>query len=205
MPGCSAPRGWVSLRTLSFWKSAARAKQSSRASRLVKSHSSSGRSVVLDTWESKACSVCVATTTAHRCSLPCSHSTLRSCPHSSTALALSRLTCRESTRDRKQHLTAGICESGVMQVLGGVDTSELRGLEQRVEGGGDLRAASRLRPVVILSPHHRPPDPSLGRVAIERDPDVTEEAREPVPVGHDVRGGLADGQRLERGLGPEPG
>src|SRR5579863_8844999 len=98
------------------------------------------------------------TTTTTRCARTLFQSTPRCCGmlvwsrsesqrrpselHWSAAHELSRLTCRGGTRDRKVHLTAGICDSGVMQVLGGVDACELRGFEQRIEGGGDLGASS---------------------------------------------------------------
>ncbi len=64
---------------------------------------------------------------------------------------------------------------------------DLRGLEQRVEDGSNFGAAARPRTIMIFSADDGPVDPSFRGVVVERDLSVLHEAREPVPVGHDVR------------------
>jgi len=51
----------------------------------------------------------------------------------------------------QQHLAASLGERGFSQIPHGVDARELRGLQQRVEHGGYLGTATRLRTVVILT------------------------------------------------------
>src|ERR1700722_14363311 len=98
-----------------------------------------------------------------------------------------------------------IGDGGSAEVRGRVDAVQLRGLEEGVEGGGDLGASSRFRAVVILAPDDGPADSSLGRIVVQRDARVAEEPRVPVPVGDDARASIADRQGLERRLGPEAG
>src|SRR5690606_18179076 len=69
---------------------------------------------------------------------------------------------------------------------------------------GDLGAPARLRAVVVLAPDDGTADRALGGVVVERNARVIEESREAVPVGDRVRCGLADRERLEDGLVPEP-
>ena len=77
---------------------------------------------------------------------------------------------------------------------------ELRRLDQAVEDRRDLRAATRLRSVVIPSADDRAAYPALGRVVVQWDPWIIDESREPIPVGDHVARGVADRQGLERGL-----
>lgn len=58
---------------------------------------------------------------------------------------------------------------------------------------------------MILAPDNGPANTALGGVVVERNPRIVDEAREPLPVRHDVRGGLADRQCLERRLLRDPG
>jgi hypothetical protein len=57
---------------------------------------------------------------------------------------------------------------------------------------------------MVLAPDDGAADGALGRVVVERDARIVDEPREPIPVGERVRGGLADGQRLEGDLVPQP-
>src|SRR5262249_17730630 len=94
---------------------------------------------------------------------------------------------------------------GLAQVLGGIDARELRGFQQRVEHRGDLGAATGLGAVMILAADDRTADSALGRVVVQRDAGIAEEARESIPVGDDVGSRLADRERLEQRLVPKPG
>jgi hypothetical protein len=82
---------------------------------------------------------------------------------------------------------------------------ELGGLDQRVEDGGYLGTPARLRAVVILAAYDGTSDRSLGRIVVQRNTRVVEEASEPIPVGDGVRGGLANRERLQHRLRPQPG
>lgn len=78
---------------------------------------------------------------------------------------------------------------------------ELCRLEDRVNGGGDLRAAARSRAVVILSTDDGAADRALGGVVVERDARIVDESCESVPDAERVRGCLADGEmRVRRTL-----
>lgn len=102
----------------------------------------------------------------------------------------------------QEHLASVSGESRLAKVPGRVDADELGGLEQRVEGGGDLGASTRLGSVVILAPDDRSTDGTLGGIVVERDARVLDKAGEAVPVGDGVGRGLADGERLQRRLLP---
>ena len=74
----------------------------------------------------------------------------------------------------------------------GVDAHELRGLTQSVEEGGDLRAAQRLRPVVILATHDWTAEYALGCIVVERNARVVEKPSEPRPPFEHVADRLAE-------------
>src|ERR1041384_2287409 len=48
-------------------------------------------------------------------------------------------------------------ENRSSQILARIDAMQLRGLEQAVEGRGDLRPTARLRPIVVLAADDGPP------------------------------------------------
>lgn len=98
---------------------------------------------------------------------------------------------------RQEHGAARIGERGLTQVTRRVDATELGSLEQRVEGRGDLGPSLRLRPEVVPPTDDRTADAALGGVVVEGDPSVVEESDEAVPVRDDVRGGVADRERLQ--------
>ena len=70
----------------------------------------------------------------------------------------------------------------MQQVRVRVSANELRGLAERIEERRDLRAAERLRAVVILTPDDRPPEPALDRIVIDGNAWIVDEACEPRPA-----------------------
>src|SRR6266508_6583925 len=102
---------------------------------------------------------------------------------------------------------AGIGERGahrVEQVDLGLDPTELRGLDQAVEKGGDLGAALGAGAVMILSSDDQAAQATLGGVVVERDPRILEEARQPRPESQHVADRLAEAAPGQRPLPMRP-
>jgi hypothetical protein len=91
-----------------------------------------------------------------------------------------------------------------MEIRGRVDAVQLASLEDRVEPRRDLSATARFRAVVILATDDRATDRALGRVVVERDAGVVDEARKPIPDANRVRRRFADRERRDLRLRPQP-
>jgi hypothetical protein len=104
----------------------------------------------------------------------------------------------------QQHAASIRRHDRCVQVGRRILTVELERLEHRVERRGDLGPSTRLRAVVILAPYDRAANGSLGGVVVQWNPRVVDEAREALPVRQGVRRCLANRDRRERGLLPEP-
>src|SRR5688572_2388028 len=104
----------------------------------------------------------------------------------------------------QQRLTAVGGEDGFAEVAGGIDVVELGGLDQGVEGRGDGCSLAGLRAEVIPAADDGTANGALGRVVVEWDARILDEAGEPLPVGDGVRGSVADRELLERGQVPQP-
>jgi hypothetical protein len=70
-------------------------------------------------------------------------------------------------RPRHQHLGAIRGDDRRVQVHGRIEVVELRGLDERVQCGGDFGAAVRLRAVVILAADDRAANRTFGAVVVD--------------------------------------
>jgi len=86
-----------------------------------------------------------------------------------------------------------------------IDTGQFGGLADRVEEGGDLRAAQRLGAVVILAADDRTAQGTFGGVVVERNARIVEKAREPGPALQHVAHGLPKLAAWQADLRKRPG
>jgi len=103
-------------------------------------------------------------------------------------------------------LSAEASAHGDAKVEAWLDLTELRALDQAVEGRRDLSASQRFGAVVILPAEDRPARGPLGSVVVERDRGVVDKENEPMPNADHVADRLVQSilrQDERRGL-PEP-
>jgi hypothetical protein len=104
---------------------------------------------------------------------------------------------------REKHFAAVSGEHRFAQVSAGIDVVQLRRLEQGIEERRDLGATLRLRAVVVLPADDGAADSAFCAVVVQGHEWVVDKASETVPVRDRVRGGFADGKRLQRRLTPQ--